>query len=91
MLDFIFMNIGSWTISDYTMWLFLWFLVGLGIILIVMIFTGAMWYFFKIWSTKDKEAERTKINSSIRWMIFSWVGLLTIEIILLVIYVSFES
>ena len=76
------------SIDGFAHWLFQWLIIGLAIILIVMIFYGFAWYFFKMWSSKENEDTREKIHSLARWMIMSSIGLLTIEIILCVIFLS---
>lgn len=82
-------DISDLTLSGFADWLAQAFLIMMAIILVLMIFYGLAWYFFKIWNTKEDANSRAKIHASARWMILSWFGLLTIEIIALVLYISF--
>ncbi len=76
------------TAEEYLYFLSKWFLIGLTLLVILMLFVGLMWYFRKIWNSRDDEAQRKRINSSVKWMVFSWIGMLTIDIALLIVFGS---
>ena len=80
----------DYTLNAFALGLLRWFIIIMFIILLVLIFIGLLWYFTKIWNSKDNVDERKLINNSIKWMIFSWLGLLTSEVILVIIYSAFK-